>query len=83
MAKAVLDGQMVNIPSLLSYSMEGRRVVAWATYWIVVHMSRREDRKIRSPYTVRHGSCEGSPERSHVSTLPRKASKISMREPVP
>ena len=34
MAKAVLDGQRVNIPSLLYVAMEGRSVVCIAHYWI-------------------------------------------------
>jgi len=34
MAKAVLDGQWVNIPTLLRIVMKGRRVVCIAHYWI-------------------------------------------------
>ena len=34
MAKAVLDGQEVNIPLLLYLVMGGRRVVCVADYWI-------------------------------------------------
>jgi hypothetical protein len=37
MAKAVLDGQMVNIPSLQISVMRGRSVVFGAHYWICVH----------------------------------------------
>ena len=34
MAKAVLDGQWVNIPTLLYFVTGGRRVVCIAHYWI-------------------------------------------------
>ena len=34
MAKAELDGQLVNIPALLFYSKIGRSVVYKAHYWI-------------------------------------------------
>ena len=34
MAKAELDGQLVNIPALLLYSKMGRSVVYRAHYWI-------------------------------------------------
>ena len=34
MAKAVLDGQWVNIPTLLYFVMGGRSVVCIAPYWI-------------------------------------------------
>ncbi len=34
MAKAALDGQLVNIPALLLYSKMGRSVVYKAHYWI-------------------------------------------------
>ena len=34
MAKAESDGQLVNIPALLFYSMIGRSVVYKAHYWI-------------------------------------------------
>ena len=34
MAKAALDGQLVNIPALLLYSKMGRSVVCKAHYWI-------------------------------------------------
>lgn len=50
MANAEPDGQMVNIPSLHIFSMEGRRVVVTADYWISADVSRREDRKIRLPH---------------------------------
>ncbi len=34
MARAVADGQQVNIPALLHNAMEGRSVVCIARYWI-------------------------------------------------
>ena len=34
MVKTASDGQLVNIPALLFYSMIGRRVVYEAHYWI-------------------------------------------------
>jgi hypothetical protein len=34
MVKTALDGQLVNIPALLSYSKIGRSVVYKAHYWI-------------------------------------------------
>ncbi len=37
MAKAVSDGQMVNIPSLALNATGGRSVVCLAYYWIYVH----------------------------------------------
>ena len=36
MEKSAADGQTVNIPSLLKNSMERRRLVYWACYWICV-----------------------------------------------
>ena len=35
MTKVVLDGQQVNIPALLIYAMEGRRVVCRASYGLM------------------------------------------------
>ena len=36
MVKTAPDGQQVNIPALLAYAMEGRRVVCKASNWIDV-----------------------------------------------
>ena len=55
MTKVGLDGQMVNIPSLLVYSMWGRRVVHDAHYWICVRGLSVASRKIRKQP---QGTCE-------------------------
>jgi hypothetical protein len=84
MTKVAVDGQKVNIPSLLSYSMEGRRVVPCAHHWICcVVVLRKVSRKIRVPPFQDKTRFAGSPVEMYGSTLPRKASKISMKEPVP
>ena len=44
MAKAASDGQQVNIPALLVYAMEGRRVVCRAHYGFEVCISQLRDR---------------------------------------
>ena len=47
MANAVPDGQEVNIPPLLVYAMERRRVVCRASNWIDVCVSQVVSRQIR------------------------------------
>ena len=47
MAKAVLDGQWVNIPILPYFVMVGRSVVCIASYWILVCVLIVLYRKIR------------------------------------
>ena len=46
MAKAVLDGQQVNIPALFRRAMGGRSSVERAHYWICVRVVRVNARKI-------------------------------------
>ena len=41
------DGEQVNIPAHCFVSMEGRRVVLTASYWIGAGTARRHDRQIR------------------------------------
>ena len=47
MARAVLDGQKVNIPLPVYSAMEGRSSVCIAHYWICVSYIRNHIRKIR------------------------------------
>ena len=59
MAKAVLDGQEVNIPLLPHFLMERRRLVCPAYYWIYVISIKKADRQIRRPLFQVAIKCSG------------------------
>ncbi len=77
------DGQTVNIPSPQHFSMKGRSLVAWASYWIDVLVLRVSVWEIRqtSAQELRKDFPTGLS--IQVSKLPRKVSKIRNVESVP
>jgi hypothetical protein len=75
-AKAVVDGQPVNIPAPKYCSMEGRILVVLAHYWICVGALRRLDRKIRPALLQGASGIPRSRGRTRMSRVPGKTSKI-------
>ena len=80
-AKAELDGQMVNIPSLSISAMEGRSLLYGAHYWIWVRSERLSHRKIRRHIPIQREDLEVRRRKFSKKDFPEKLLSITYIKP--